>query len=134
MSLVIQRSYLVELNLTSIAAGQKYYFLDVPQLRSGSYMVQGIEAFDVTQILVSPNSKNVVSAAGSLCPLITFSVRDTEEFYQIPYYTLISKNNAGLIRMFYNKQINLVKSYATLTSVTGLTAAESLLFNFYYKT
>jgi len=64
--------------------------------------------------------------------VVTFAVRETEEVYQIPYFTLISAANAGMIREFANKQINLTKSYVTILDSTNLNAAESCIFNFYY--
>ena len=130
--LVISRSYLVEVNLsTAVATGNRYNFLDVPQLRSA--YVQGVEAFDITGLAVSPNGKTVVSAAGSLSILVTLCVGDKEDIFQMPYYTLIAKNNGGIIREFYNKQINLTKSYIQLVGVAGIAANESCIFNFYYK-
>lgn len=138
MNLVINKSYLVEVNFATISANQRYYFNDVPQLsqRQSVVYIQGIEAFDATGLTVSPNNKNVIgtTAAAAAANLIcTFSVKDTEEIYQIPYFTLIGRQNGGVIRTFMNKQINLVKSYVTLVSITGVTAAESAVFNFYYK-
>jgi len=130
--LVISRSYLVEVNLaTAVATGNRYNFLDVPQLRN--VYVQGVEAFDITGLAVSPNGKTIVSAAGSLSVLVTLCVGDKEDIFQMPYFTLIAKNNGGIIREFYNKQINLTKSYIQLVGTTGLAANESCIFNFYYK-
>lgn len=131
--MIITNSYLVELNLPSIALGQRYTFLDVPQLRYNAVIIDGIEAFTSTQLAVSPNNKNIITANAATNIVITLVVDETEELYQIPYYTLISSNNAGLIREFANKRINLVKSYATILNTTGLTAGESLIFNFYYR-
>lgn len=131
--MIITNSYLVELNLPSIALGQRYTFLDVPQLRYNAVIIEGLEGFTNTQLAVSPNNKNIITPTGSLNLVLTLVVDETEDIYQIPYYTLISSNNAGLIREFANKRINLVKSYITILNTTGLTAGESAIFNFYYR-
>lgn len=131
--MIIENSYLVEVNLPSITLGQRYTFLDIPQLRYNAVTMMGIEAFTASQLATSPNNKTVISGAGSVNIVCTFVVNETEDIYQIPYYTLISSNNAGLIREFQNKRINLVKSYITILNVAGLNANESVMFNFYYK-
>jgi hypothetical protein len=131
--MIITNSYLVELNLPTISLGQRYTFLDVPQLRYNAVIIEGLEAFTVEQLKVSPNNKAIISATASLNLVLTLVVDETEELYQIPYYTLISGQNAGLIREFANKRINLVKSYITILNTTGLTAGESAIFNFYYR-
>lgn len=130
---IIQNSYLVEVNLTTVAVGQRYYFLDVPTLRAPYIFVQGIEAYNSSQVTLSPNGANIVTAAGATGLVVTFAVRETEEVYQIPYYTLISSANGGLIREFANKQINLTKSYVTILDATALAPAQSAIFNFYYQ-
>lgn len=131
--MIITNSYLVELNFPTISLGQRYTFLDVPQLRYNAVIVEGLEAFTIEQLKVSPNNKNIITSNASLNLVLTLVVDETEELYQIPYYTLVSGNNAGLIREFANKRINLVKSYITILNTTGLTAGESAIFNFYYR-
>jgi len=131
--MIIQNSYLVEVNLPSVNLGQRYTFIDIPQLRYNAVTMMGIEAFTSTQLATSPNNKTVISAAGSVNLVCTFVVDETEDIYQIPYYTLISGVNSGLIREFQNKRINLVKSYITVLNTTSLNANESAMFNFYYK-
>lgn len=131
--MIITSSYLVELNLPTISLGQRFTFLDVPQLRYNAVIIDGIEAFTNAQLATSPNAKAVINASASLGIVVTLVVDETEDIYQIPYYTLISANNAGLIREFANKRINLVKSYATILNTTGLSTGQSLMFNFYYR-
>jgi hypothetical protein len=131
--MIITNSYLVELNLPTISLGQRYTFLDVPQLRYNAVIIDGLEAFTADQLATSPNNKTIIPATSAQGIVLTLVVDETEELYQIPYYTLISGNNAGLIREFANKRINLVKSYATILNTTGLTAGNSLIFNFYYR-
>jgi hypothetical protein len=131
--MIITNSYLVELNLPTISLGQRYTFLDVPQLRYNAVIIDGLEAFTSDQLATSPNAKTIIPANAAQNIVLTLVVDETEDMYQIPYYTLISGNNAGLIREFSNKRINLVKSYATILNVTNLTANQSLIFNFYYR-
>jgi hypothetical protein len=131
--MIITNSYLVELNLPTVSLGQRYTFLDVPQLRYNAVIIDGIEAFQNDQLATSPNNKAVINANAVSGIVITLVIDETEDLYQIPYYTLVSGNNAGLIREFANKRINLVKSYATILNTTGLTAGQSLIFNFYYR-
>lgn len=130
---IIYNSYLVEVNLTTVAVGQRYYFLDVPTLRAPYIFVQGIEAYNRDQVTQSPNAATIISAAGAQGIVVTFAVRETEEVYQIPYFTLIASANGGLIREFANKQINLTKSYITILDPAALSAGESAIFNFYYQ-
>lgn len=131
--MIITNSYLVELNLATISQGQRYTFLDVPQLRYNAVTIDAVESLTASQLATSPNLKTTISATGMLGIVLTFVVDETEEIYQIPYYTLNAASNSGLIRSFNNKRINLVKSYATILNTTGLTAGQSLMFNFFYK-
>lgn len=135
MDLIIDRAIGVELNLTTIgSAGAFFKFTNVPELTTnGIAYLQGLEAFDNTGLLISPTGKNIITPAGSLSCLVLLYEQDLEKVAYIPLYSLISKNNAGLIRTFQNLKINLVKSGVFLAAVTGLTTAESIYFNFYYK-
>lgn len=130
---IIKNSYLVEVNLTTLTTGQRYNFLDVPTLRAPFIFVQGIEAFTANELTNSPNGAALVTALGAAGIVVTFAVAETEDIYQIPYYTLVASQNAGIIREFANKQINLTKSYITVLDATNLTAAQSAVFNFYYQ-
>jgi len=129
---IINNSYLVEVNLTTVANGQRYYFLDVPTLRAPYVFIQGIESYTDKEVALSPNNAPIITPAGGTGLIVTLAVRETEEIYQMPYYTLYSSYNSGLIREFANKQINLTKSYVTILDATNLTAAQSCIFNFYY--
>lgn len=130
---IIYRSYLIELTMTTIAVGQRYKFNDIPQLRAPSIFVQGIEAFTAAELSQTPDGRVTIAAASAAGVTVTFVVRETEELFNIPYSTLVSATNAGIIRMFANKQINLSKSYITVLDAAGINANESVLFNFYYK-
>jgi hypothetical protein len=131
--MIITNSYLVELNLPTISQGQRYTFLDVPQLRYNAVTIDAVESINADQLATSPNLKTLIPAAAMKNIVVTLVVDETEEIYQLPYFTLNAASNSGIIREFANKRINLVKSYATILNTTGLTAAQSLCFNFFYK-
>lgn len=119
--------------MPTIAVGQRYTFQDVPELRGGTIFVTGVEAFSASGLTTTSNQKTVVSAGGALNITVFLVVGETEEIFAMPYSSFIAQLNGGLIRTFDNKQINLVKSYCILNSVTGVNAGESLFFNFYYR-
>ena len=52
--------------------------------------------------------------------------------YQVPMYTLIRSNNAGLIVLLKPRIINLTDCYVTVTNTTSLNAGEAVSANLYY--
>lgn len=130
-NIVFEKSIFVELKLTTTpAAGVVTTFLDVPQLR-GMY-VQGIEAFTDTQLTKTPNLTTVFAAAAAKEMLMTFAQGVDNRYENVPYYTLISSLNGGLIREFDNLKININKSYVFIGGATA-TVNHALAFNFYYS-
>lgn len=131
-NLVIKRSQIVEAKLSgSLAVGNRYYFQDIPNLSRNNIIVYGIEAFIDAQLAVAPSGNTVVGASTGI--LVTLRDNNKQEFmYQVPYYTLIRANNAGLIVMMKPRIINLTDCYVSLTSTSGLTANEVAAFNLYY--
>ena len=131
-NLVIKRSQIVEAKLSgSLAVGNRYYFQDIPNLSRNNIIVYGIEAFIDAQLAVAPSGNTVVGASTGI--LVTLRDNNKQEFmYQVPYYTLIRANNAGLIVMMKPRIINLTDCYVSLTSTRGLTAKEVAAFNLYY--
>jgi len=128
-NIVFDKSIFVELKLTTVATGTLITFQDVPQLR-GSY-VQGIEAFTDGQVTKTPTQNTVFAAAAAKEMLMTFVQGQENKFENIPYYTLISSNNGGLIREFRDLQVNINKSYVFIGGTTA-TANHALAFTFYY--
>lgn len=129
--LIINRSYLAEVNFASApAAGQRFFFGDIPALRT--VFTHGIEAISASQLSTSPTGKTVNTQANCATLMLTLAIGDTEEVYQIPVTSLISTLNGGFIRQFNGKRINLPKSYVTSVT-TGISANQSILFNFYYS-
>jgi hypothetical protein len=129
----INKGYLAEVNLTTVSIGQRYNFQDIPQLRYNEVVIEGLEVVISTGLIVSPNLNTVINATGVKSIVLTLVVSDSEEIYQIPLSTLVASLNSGLIRELNEKRINIVKSYITVLSTAGLTAAESVIVYFYYK-
>lgn len=132
-NLITQRTYLTEIQLTSVTTGQQFQFNDVPTLRLGNIRLEGLQVFTADQLAVSPNGNTVISAAGSTGLVLTLAEeRNDQIIYQIPIYDLISVNNGGLIRLFNSLQINLIKSFVQIMDGTSLNANESVLINWIY--
>lgn len=131
-NLVIKRSQIVEAKLSgSVTVGNRYYFQDIPNLSRNNIIVYGIEAFTESQLAVAPSGNTTVGTSTGI--LVTLRDNNKQEFmYQVPYYTLIRANNAGLIVMMKPRIINLTDCYITLTSTSGLSANEVAAFNLYY--
>ncbi len=128
---IIEKTYLVEVNLSTLSAQTKTNFLYVPQLEN--VQIYGVQTFSATDLAVSPNGKTVVASAGLAALTVTFVVGDTEEIFLMPCADLRSANIAGFVRMFNNKTINITKSYVTIQTITGLNLNESVLFQFLYR-
>jgi hypothetical protein len=114
-----------------LAVGNRYYFQDIPNLSRNNIIVYGIEAFTESQLAIAPSGSTVVGASTGI--VVTLRDNNKQEFmYQVPYFTLIRANNAGLIVMMKPRIINLTDCYVSLTSASGLTASEVACFNLYY--
>lgn len=131
-NLVIKRSQIVEAKLQgSLAVGNRYYFQDIPNLSRNNVVVYGIEAFTDSVLSVAPSGSTTVGASTGI--VVTLRDNQKKEFmYQVPYYTLIRANNAGLIVMMKPRIINLTDCYVSLTSTTSLSLNEVAAFNLYY--
>ena len=131
-NLVIKRSQIVEAKLQgNLAVGNRYYFKDIPNLSRNNVVIYGIEAFTDSELSVAPSGATTVGSATGI--VVTLRDNQKKEFmYNVPYYTLIRANNAGLIVMMKPRIINLTDCYVSLTSTTGLTLNEVAAFNLYY--
>lgn len=128
---IIKNSYLVEVNLGTLAAQKQINFQFIPQLEGS--IIYGIQAFSSSDLLASPNGQNVPSTAGLASLTVTFSVGDNQDIFLMPVSDLRSVNIAGFVRMFDNKRLNLTKSFVTINSVTNLNNNESVCFQFIYR-
>jgi hypothetical protein len=128
---IIENSYLVEINLGTLAAQKQTNFNFIPQLEGS--IIYGIQTFSASDITNSPNGSVVVSSAGLASINVTFAVGDNQDIFLMSCADLRSSNISGFVRMFANKKLNLTKSFITLNSVTNLNANESILFQFLYR-
>jgi len=131
-NLIIKRSQIVEAELTgTLATGKRYHFSDVPAISRNNVVLYGIEAFTETQLTKAPSSKTVVGASTGI--VVTLLDDQKQQFvYQIPYFTLIRNNNAGLIVMLKPRILNLTDCFVQLTDTAGLSSGEVACFNLYY--
>ena len=131
-NLVIKRSQQIEFRLTgSIATGKRYFATDIPNLSRNNVVVYGIEFFVAAQEATTPTGNTVTST--STGTVVTLRDNKKQEFmYQVPMYTLIRANNAGLIVLLKPRIINLTDCYVQLTNTTGITLGESVAANIYY--
>jgi hypothetical protein len=131
-NLVIKRSQQIEFRLTgSIATGKRYFATDIPNLSRNNVVVYGIEFFTSAQEATTPTGNTVTSV--STGTVVTLRDNKKQEFmYQVPQYTLIRANNAGLIVLLKPRIINLTDCYVQLTNTTSITLGESVAANIYY--
>jgi len=128
--LVIRNSYLVEVNLTTVATNQRYYFPDIPKIRNK--IIKGIETVYATSLSVSPSGAPMITAPNGL--LLTLqNEADQEVVYQMPYYNLVGHLNSGIIKELANVRVNLVKSYITVVNGALFTNGQSAAVVFYYE-
>jgi hypothetical protein len=124
------KSILVEIPITTLANGSTINFNDVPQLR-GKY-VQGIETYTQNEVTKTQTQRTVIAAANVSSFLCNF-VTDSETIFEnIPYFTMNTYNNGGIIREFKNLKININKSNIYIANGSGLATTQSALFTFYY--
>jgi hypothetical protein len=128
---ITEKSYLVEVNLGTIAVQKQINFAFIPQLEGST--IYGIQSFNATQITLSPNGSTPVSATGIASLTVTFVVGDMQEVFLLPVSDLNSPLIYGFIRMFNNKKLNLTKSFVTIQSVANINNNEVILFNFLYR-
>jgi hypothetical protein len=128
---IIEKSYLVELNLGTVAVQKQINFSFIPQLEGTQ--IYGIQSFSSNDIAVSPNGNTVVSTSGLANLTVTFAVGDTQEIYLLPTTDLNSPLIYGFVRMFNNKRLNLTKSFVTIQSTGAVNNNECILFNFLYR-
>jgi hypothetical protein len=131
-NLVIKRSQQIEFRLTgSIATGKRYFATDIPNLSRNNVVVYGIEFFTSAQEATTPTGNTVTST--STGTVVTLRDNKKQEFmYQVPQYTLIRANNAGLIVLLKPRIINLTDCYVQLTNTTSINLGESVAANIYY--
>jgi hypothetical protein len=131
-NLVIKRSQQIQFVLSgSVAVGRRYFATDIPNLSRNNVVVYGIEFFTSAQQATTPTGLTCVSTSTGIA--VTLRDNKKQEFmYQVPMYTLIRSNNAGLIVLLKPRIINLTDCYVTVTNTTSLNAGEAVSANLYY--
>lgn len=131
-NLVIKRSQQIQFVLAgSVAVGRRYFATDIPNLSRNNVVVYGIEFFTASQQSTTPTGLTCVSTSTGIA--VTLRDNKKQEFmYQVPMYTLIRSNNAGLIVLLKPRIINLTDCYVTVTNTTSLNAGEAVSANLYY--
>lgn len=131
-NLVIKRSQQIQFVLSgSVAVGRRYFATDIPNLSRNNVVVYGIEFFTASQQATTPTGLTSVSTSTGIA--VTLRDNKKQEFmYQVPMYTLIRSNNAGLIVLLKPRIINLTDCYVTVTNTTSLNAGEAVSANLYY--
>ena len=131
-NLVIKRSQQIQFVLAgSVATGRRYFATDIPNLSRNNVVVYGIEFFTASQQATTPTGLTCVSTSTGIA--VTLRDNKKQEFmYQVPMYTLIRSNNAGLIVLLKPRIINLTDCYVTVTNTSGLNAGEAVSANLYY--
>lgn len=132
MQPIIDRSYLVELNLGSVGVGKQIFFNFVPQLENVE--IYGVQTVAASQLNLSPNGNVVVTNSGLSDLVVTLAVQDTQDVYFYPATDLCSLNTYGFIRAYNNKRFNITKSFVTILSTANIANNESIIFNFIYRT
>jgi hypothetical protein len=131
-NLVIKRSQQIQFVLSgSVATGRRYFATDIPNLSRNNVVVYGIEFFTASQQATTPTGLTCVSTSTGIA--VTLRDNKKQEFmYQVPMFTLIRSNNAGLIVLLKPRIINLTDCYVTVTNTTSLNAGEAVSANLYY--
>ena len=128
---VIENTYLVEVNLGTVATQKRINFQFVPQLEGCE--IYAIQSFNSTQLSQTPNGSVTVTQNGEANCTVTFVIGDDEKIYILPLADLNSANIYGFQRMFKNLKINLTKSYITIQSTASVANNDSVLVNFIYR-
>jgi hypothetical protein len=124
------KTFLVELNfLTAPAALTQTNFNDQPQLRDKK--IVGIEAIAANQLAHAPSGAAMATNANALNTALTLKIGTSDDISQMPFAQFITQNNGGIVREFFGIEINFQSSGINCFT-TGITAAQSLCYNFYY--
>jgi hypothetical protein len=128
---IIENSYLVEINLGTVAAQKQINFNFIPQLEGS--IIYSVQTFSADGLAISPNGSAVVPTIGLTNITVTLSVGDSQDVYLYPCSDLYSPNVYGFQRLFANKKFNLTKSFITLQSISSISNNQSILFLFHYR-
>jgi hypothetical protein len=95
--------------------------------------VFGVDTFYNSIVSASPSAYPLVDQTILQKAYLILAVDNAEDIYKIPLTTLVSKENAGIIRELDGVKINFTKSRVVIADNTGLVAGTTFLFNFFYR-
>lgn len=135
MNTIIYRSLTVEVQLTSISAGNQFLFPDNQIIRGQGIKVYGIETYTSSTVGYSPSGYAMVSDAGA--SNLTLNFLDDQSINlvnQMPYQALNSYIMSGTVREFKPFRMVLTKSFVSISNTTNLSVNQAILVNLIYKT
>lgn len=127
----IRKTRIVEIDTTAVSVGQTIPFSNDNELNLME--VNSIETYINTLLLTSPNGVPVVTQAAGAEVTVTFVCENDQRFYNIPYNSLNTQLNSGILRELQGLKINLQQSYITINSITTIGANQALVFGFMYE-
>jgi len=129
----VRRSYLFELQLTTLAAGAQLNLTLAPQTLLNAKIL-GLKCYTASDLGFSPNQNAVVTTAGATNIGVTLiDQKSDQRIFSAAYLDFRPANNAGAVRQFEPFIANWSKSYIQLFGVTGLTVGQSLIFEVIYE-
>jgi hypothetical protein len=139
----ISRYEAIELIIPALAPGQRFNFLDKPQLRSDvtkDIVVQGIKTFSIVEKPVDFNGIPVASVAQLQNAELTLYVDGEESIFRIPMTELVNSQNFA--NTFFSQQfpdefdnlmIDWTKSYITADVPFANATQFTFLFGISYR-
>jgi hypothetical protein len=130
----IERSLVVEVQLTSINQGSQFVFPDNQIIRGQNIMVYGFEAYTSSTVSKTPSGNSLVTDNGASGLTLNFlDDKSINLVNQIPYNALNTYLLGGVVREFKPFRMVLQKSFVSISDSTSLTINQSILLNILYK-
>jgi hypothetical protein len=128
---IVKNTYFANIPISSLAVNQKFYFKDLPQLRSA--WIYGIETQVSSDLAVCPDGSSVVSTGTGINFTLIEKGTRKEFIRQTPLLSYNRAHNNGRLFTFIPRQIDWQSAGITLTDITGLTVGQSVAFTIYYS-
>jgi len=94
--------------------------------------VSALESYDDGILVRTPANAPVVTLAKGAAVVLFLYDNNKAKFYGLPYNSINTTQNSGILRQFKDLNINLNKSYIMITSVAAIVAGDALAFSFMY--
>ena len=129
--MLIVNSALVEVNFsTAPAAGAQVKFND-QQLMHNCKII-GVEGVSASQLTTAPSTAAIATQANCIKTALTLQNKRGVQFvFQLPFGQIITQNNSGIIKEFYGLDLDWQSCLVNIFA-TGVTAGQSICYNFYY--